>query len=114
MEANMNTVRIQTAWFAAMLMAGSAALAVEPAAGKNTPATAPGIEAKVLELTGAETRIVWLRNKQWETSKGGVDGGPGHSIMAFDTGGKGEREGSATPTRSTAAWRRIRLPAINA
>jgi hypothetical protein len=35
---------------------------------------------------------VWLRNKQWETSKGGPDGGADFSIMAFDTGGKGERE----------------------
>jgi len=75
---------------ALLLVAGGAALAAEPPAGKAAPAQ--GIAAKVLELTGAETRIVWLRNKQWETSKGGVDGGPGHSIMAFDTGGKGERE----------------------
>jgi len=50
------------------------------------------IAASVLQLTGAETRIVWLRNKQWQTNKGGVDGGVGCSIMAFDTGGKGERE----------------------
>ena len=53
---------------------------------------APGIEAKVLALTGSETRIVWLRHKQWETYKGSLDGGVGYSIMAFDTGGKGERE----------------------
>ena len=53
---------------------------------------AQGTEAKVLALTGAETRIVWLRNKQWETGKPSVDGGIGYSIMAFDTGGKGERE----------------------
>jgi len=75
---------------AAMIVAGGAALAAEPAAGKTAPA--PGIAAKVLKLTGAETRIVWLRNKQWETSKGGVDGGVDFLIMAFDTGGKGERE----------------------
>ncbi|HUW30801.1 MAG TPA: hypothetical protein VM223_04255, partial [Planctomycetota bacterium] len=48
---------------------------------------------EVLALTGAETRIVWIRHKQW----GGrptdhLDGGAGYSIMAFDTGGKGERE----------------------
>jgi hypothetical protein len=53
---------------------------------------AQGTEAKVLALTGAETRVVWLRNKQWETGKPSVDGGIGFSIMAFDTGGKGERE----------------------
>jgi hypothetical protein len=53
---------------------------------------AQGTEAKVLALTGAETRIVWLRHKQWETYKGSLDGGVGYSIMAFDTGGKGERE----------------------
>ncbi|MGB3086352.1 MAG: hypothetical protein WBC53_01265, partial [Phycisphaerae bacterium] len=47
---------------------------------------------EIRRLTGAETRIVWLRRKQWETYKGGVDGGAGFSIMAFDTGGKGERE----------------------
>jgi hypothetical protein len=79
-----------TACSLALLLVAGAALAAEPAAGKNAPA--PGIAAKVLELTGAETRIVWLRNKQWETSKGGVDGGADFSIMAFDTGGKGERE----------------------
>ncbi|MEI6257310.1 MAG: PKD domain-containing protein [Planctomycetota bacterium] len=47
---------------------------------------------EVRRLTGAETRIVWMRHKQWETYKGGLDGGPGYSIVAFDTGGKGERE----------------------
>jgi len=78
----MNPARILTVCMAAML-AGGAALAAEPA---------QGIAAKVLALTGAETRIVWLRHKQWETNKGGVDGGAGFSIMAFDTGGKGERE----------------------
>ncbi len=44
---------------AAILAGGSAALAAEPAKGKTAPA--PGMAAKVLELTGAETRIVWLR-----------------------------------------------------
>ncbi|HUT59862.1 MAG TPA: hypothetical protein VNA25_18620, partial [Phycisphaerae bacterium] len=77
---------------ALLLVAGSAALAADPAAGKNAPAPAQGTEAKVLELTGAETRVVWLRNKQWETGKPSVDGGAGYSIMAFDTQGKGERE----------------------
>ncbi len=76
----------------AMLVAGNAASAAEPAAGKIAPPPAPGIEAKVLALTGAETRIVWLRHKQWETAKAAVDGGVGFSLMAFDTGGKGERE----------------------
>ena len=66
-----------------MLVAGSAALAAEPAA---------GIAAKVLALTGAETRIVWIRHTQWEGGEMGlVDGGAGYSIMAFDTEGKGER-----------------------
>jgi len=53
------------------------------------------VAASVLKFTGAETRIVWLRHKQWETAKKGtlgLDGGVGYSIMAFDTGGKGERE----------------------
>jgi hypothetical protein len=90
-EIRVNTVRIlKVVCMAAMLVAGSAALAAEPAQGKNAPA--PGIAAEVRALTGAETRIVWLRHKQWETYKGGVDGGVGFSIMAFDTGGKGERE----------------------
>ena len=88
----MNTARLLTICMAVMLIGGSAALAAEPAEGKNAPAAAQGIEAKVLALTGAETRIVWLRHKQWETSKMGLDGGVGHSIMAFDTGRKGERE----------------------
>ena len=86
----MKVARILTVGIAALLLAGSAALAAEPAADKTAPA--PGIAAKVLELTGAETRIVWLRNKQWETDKPNVDGGAGYSIMAFDTGGKSERE----------------------
>jgi len=83
---------------AGMLVGGSAAFAAEPAQGKNAPAPAMSIAAKVLALTGAETRIVWLRHTQWETYKGTVDaepapaGGVGFSIMAFDTGGKGERE----------------------
>jgi len=76
----------------AMLVGGSAALAAEPAQGKNAPAPAPGIAAKVRALTGAQTRIVWLRHKQWETHKGGLDGGAGYALMALDTGGKGERE----------------------
>ncbi|HUU95344.1 MAG TPA: hypothetical protein VM487_06370, partial [Phycisphaerae bacterium] len=88
----MNTGRILTVCMAAVLAGGSAALAAEPAAGKNAPAPAPGIAAEVLALTGAETRIVWLRHKQWETYTGTVDAGVGFSIMAFDTGGKGERE----------------------
>ena len=47
---------------------------------------------EVRRLTGAQTRIVWLRNKRWQTDKSSVDGGVGCSIMAFDTEGKGERE----------------------
>ena len=92
MPTNPNPVKsfITACSLALLLVAGGAALAAEPPAGKAAPAQ--GIAAKVLALTGAETRIVWLRNKQWETSKGGVDGGADVSIMAFDTGGKGERE----------------------
>ena len=56
------------------------------------PAAAADVATQIRQLTGAETRIVWLRNKQWETDKPSVDGGAGFSIMAFDTGGKGERE----------------------
>ena len=59
------------------------------------PAAVADLATQIRELTGAETRIVWLRNKQWETKKGTsnpVEGGIGFSIMAFDTGGKGERE----------------------
>ena len=74
------------------LLSAAPVFAAEPAAGKTAPAPATDVAAKVLALTGAETRIVWLRNKQWQTNKGGVDGGGGCSIMAFDTGGKGERE----------------------
>ena len=67
-----------------LLAGGNAALAAEPE---------PGIAAKVLELTGAETRIVWLRNKQWVGGAQALtDGGAGFSLMAFDTEGKGERE----------------------
>ena len=65
-----------------------------PAAETNNDgaATSAEVAARVLKLTGAETRIVWLRNKQWQTNKGSVDGGGGCSIMALDTGGQGERE----------------------
>ena len=58
----------------------------------GAPAAAADLATQIRELTGAETRVVWLRNKQWETDKPNVDGGVGFSIMAFDTGGKGERE----------------------
>ncbi|HUT10065.1 MAG TPA: PKD domain-containing protein, partial [Thermoguttaceae bacterium] len=58
----------------------------------DAPAAAADLATQIRQLTGAETRIVWLRHKQWETYKGSLDGGPGYSIMAFDTGGKGERE----------------------
>ena len=58
----------------------------------GAPAAAADPATQIRELTGAETRIVWLRNKQWETDKPNVDGGIGFSIMAFDTQGKGERE----------------------
>jgi len=69
----MHTTRILTVCMAAVLAGGSAALAAEPAAGKNAPAPVQGIEAQVRELTGAETRIVWLRHKHWESYKGTVD-----------------------------------------
>ncbi len=72
-----------------LLLAPSNAIAEET---KADVQPAPGIAAKVLALTGAQTRIVWLRNKQWQTNKGGIEGGVGCSIMAFDTGEKGERE----------------------
>ena len=85
----MNTGGILTACIAAALV-GDAALAAEPAEGQTAPAS--GIAAKVRQLTGAETRIVWLRHTQWEAYKGTVDaepapggGGVGFSIMAFDT-----------------------------
>ena len=71
-------------------------LAAAPTAAED-PAT------QIRELTGAETRVVWIRHKQWESYNGSLDGGAGFSIMAFDTGppslesfgvarGKGERE----------------------
>ncbi|HUT56243.1 MAG TPA: LamG-like jellyroll fold domain-containing protein, partial [Phycisphaerae bacterium] len=89
----MHPARILSVCIATLLVAGGTALAAEPAEGKNAPE--PGIAANVLALTGAETRIVWIRYKQWETAKKGtlgMDGGAGYSIMAFDTQGKGERE----------------------
>jgi hypothetical protein len=62
------------------------------------PAAAADPATQIRELTGAQTRIVWLRHKQWESYRGTVDAEPasgdgvGFSIMAFDTEGKGERE----------------------
>ena len=78
---------------ALLLLAISDASAAEAEATAVAPAAPADVAASVLQFTGAETRIVWLRNKQWEGGKMGlVDGGVGCSIMAFDTGGKGERE----------------------
>jgi hypothetical protein len=58
------------------------------------PAAAAGLATQIRQLTGAETRIVWIRHKQWEGQPGDhLDGGAGYSIMAFDTEEKkGERE----------------------
>lgn len=66
--------------------------AAEPAGRGNAAGLSADVAARVLALTGAETRIVWLRNKHWQTGKGGVDGGAGCALMALDTAGKGERE----------------------
>jgi hypothetical protein len=90
----MNTSRILRVGLAAMLVAASAALAAKPAVGTPAPTPAPPLDvaAKVRALTGAETRIVWLRHTQWESFKGGLDGGAGYALMALDTSGKGERE----------------------
>jgi hypothetical protein len=82
----MRTTVMHVPWLVAVLLTIAATgSAEEPgAAGKRAD--------EVRRLTGAETRIVWLRNKQWQTNKGSVDGGTGCSIMALDTGGQGERE----------------------
>ena len=32
------------------------------------PAAAADVARQIRQLSGAETRIVWLRNKQWELS----------------------------------------------
>ena len=50
----MNPARILTVCMAAMLAGGSAASDADPAAGKNAPEPAQGIEARVRELTGAD------------------------------------------------------------
>ena len=57
----MNTVRVLTVCTVAMLVAGSAALAADPAAG------APGgLErdraAAIRKFTGARTRLVWVQD----------------------------------------------------
>ena len=63
---------------AAMLVAGVAALAAEPAAGKNVAAT-------IEKLTGARTKIVWVRSVV--AGKGHVDADDGifYQLMVFDT-----------------------------
>ena len=83
----MHTDRLLTLCLAAFLLVCGLALAAEPVPDRD-------VSAEVLGLTGAETRIVWLRHKQWQDSKTkiGLDGGAGYAIMALDTGGKGERE----------------------
>jgi hypothetical protein len=59
----------------------------------SNAAAAADVATQIRQLTGAETRVVWLRHKQWEGgAQALVDGGAGYSIMAFDTGSKGERE----------------------
>lgn len=75
-----------------LLLAVSNATAAEAKAAAAAPAD---VAASVLKLTGVETRIGWLRNKQWETDKPSVDGGVGFLIMAFDTD---------PPSHSSPAW----------
>jgi hypothetical protein len=77
---------VQASWLVTLLLP---TVPVAHAAGSDFAGTRA---AEVRRLTGAETRIVWLRNKRWQTNKGGVDGGEGCALMAFDTDGKGERE----------------------
>jgi len=92
MQTNPKPVKsfLSACTLAVLFLAVSNAPAVETNA--DGAATSAEVAARVLKLTGAETRIVWLRNKQWQTKKGSVDGGGGFSIMALDTGGQGERE----------------------
>jgi hypothetical protein len=58
------------------------------------PAAAADVATQIRQLTGAETRIVWIRHKQWEGKPTDhLDGGSGYSVMAFGTEEKtGERE----------------------
>jgi hypothetical protein len=58
------------------------------------PAAAADLATQIRQLTGAETRIVWIRHKRWEGQPTDhLDGGAGYSIMALDTEEKtGERE----------------------
>ena len=92
MQTNPKPVKsfLSACTLAVLFLAVSNAPAAEANADGAT--TSAEVAARVLKLTGAETRIVWLRNKQWQTNKGSVQGGGGCSIMALDTGGQGERE----------------------
>ncbi len=84
-----NTVRILTVCTAAMLVAGSAALAADPAAG------APGGQerdraAALREFTGAQTRLVWVQDAG--PSACVFSEKPTLRLMGYDTDdGKGER-----------------------
>ena len=77
MQTNPKPVKsfLSACTLAVLFLAVSNAPAAE--ANADGAATSAEVAARVLKLTGAETRIVWLRNKQWQTNKGGVDGGGG-------------------------------------
>ncbi|HUU97003.1 MAG TPA: LamG-like jellyroll fold domain-containing protein, partial [Phycisphaerae bacterium] len=94
MRPNPNPVKsfLSACSLALLLLATPDASAAEAEAKAAAPAAPADVAASILKLTGAQTRIVWLRHKQWETHKGGLDGGAGYALMALDTGGKGERE----------------------
>ena len=74
----MNPARILTVCMAAVLVAGGAALAAEPATGKT-------VAAAIEKLTGARTKFVWVRSAV--AGKGVTDAAPGdfYQLMVFDT-----------------------------
>ena len=68
-----------------LLAASDASDAFGAEAEAKAPAAPADVAASILQLTGAETRIVWIRNKQWEGGQMGlVDGGAFEDSFQLD------------------------------
>jgi len=93
----MNTGRILTVVCIAATLVGGAALAAEPAKGK-------AVAAAIEKLTGARTKIVWVRSVV--AGKGHVDADDGifYQLMVFDTHEAKERVLLPGPASCAYPW----------
>jgi len=95
----MNIARILNLCMATLLVAGGAAPAAEPAKGK-----AVAVAAAIEKLTGARTKIVWVRSVV--AGKGHVDADDGifYQLMVFDTHEAKERVLLPGPASCAYPW----------